>query len=108
VLITLGVVLQSTALQKGFWNALVFVVTVFALHRLVALLCARSSFFRHLVRGKPRQLIVNGQILERSLIEEGISHAELKAGLRKLGIEDAQQVKVATLEETGHISAVSK
>ena len=41
VLITLGVVLQSTALQDGFWNALVFIVTVFALHRLVAL-CARA------------------------------------------------------------------
>jgi uncharacterized membrane protein YcaP (DUF421 family) len=108
ILITLGVVLQTTALQQGFWNAAVFIVTVFVLHRLVALLCARSSFFRHLIRGKPRQLIRDGQVLEQSLLEEGISHAELKAGLRKLGIEDIQQVKTATLEETGHISAVTK
>ena len=40
VLITLGVVLQSTALQAGTWNAIVFVITVFALHRMLALLCA--------------------------------------------------------------------
>src|SRR5262245_22357231 len=46
VLITLGVVLQTAALQRGTANALVFVVTVFALHRLTALLCARSRSIR--------------------------------------------------------------
>lgn len=106
VLITLGVVLQSTALQKGMSNAIVFVVTVFTLHRLVALLCARSSMIRHLIRGKPRVLIRNGEILEQALLDEGISRAELLAGLRKLGYEGAETVKLATLEETGHISAV--
>jgi uncharacterized membrane protein YcaP (DUF421 family) len=106
VLITLGVVLQSTALEKGLANAVVFVLTVFTLHRLVALLCARSSMVRHLIRGKPRVLIREGEILEQALLDEGISRAELLAGLRKLGYESAETVKLATLEETGHISAV--
>ena len=35
-----------------------------------------------------------------------MSRAELLAGLRKLGYEGAEEVKLATLEETGHISAV--
>jgi uncharacterized membrane protein YcaP (DUF421 family) len=107
VLITLGVVMQTTALQPGPWNALVFVVTVFSLHRGLALLCARSSGLRRLIRGAPRALIRDGQIIERALAEEGISRAELLAGLRKLGYENPEQVKLATLEETGHISAVS-
>jgi uncharacterized membrane protein YcaP (DUF421 family) len=106
VLITLGVVLQSSALQKGMANALVFVLTVFTLHRLLALLCARSSLVRHLIRGKPRALIRNGEILDEALAAEGISRAELLAGLRKLGHESPETVKLATLEETGHISAV--
>ena len=106
VLITLGVVIQSTALQDGLPNAIVFVVTVFGLHHLLALLCARSSFIRHLVRGKPRVLVRDGQILDQALSDEGISRAELLAGLRKLGHESADKVKLATLEETGHISAV--
>ena len=106
ILITLGVVLQTTALQEGTWNAVIFVVTVFALHRLVALLCARSSVMRHLVRGKPKVLIRNGRIIDQALAEEGISRAELLAGLRKLGHENPDTVKVAMLEETGHISAV--
>jgi uncharacterized membrane protein YcaP (DUF421 family) len=107
VLITLGVVLQSSALQKGMANAIVFVLTVFTLHRLLALLCARSSLVRHLIRGKPRVLVRNGEIIDEALVAEGISRAELLAGLRKLGYESPETVKLATLEETGHISAVS-
>lgn len=108
VLIALGVVLQSAALQKGTWNAIVFVVTVFALHRSIAVLCARFPVVRHLIRGKPRVLIRNGQIVEQALMDEGISHAELLAGLRKLGYDDPATVKLAMIEETGHISAVSE
>ena len=45
--------------------------------------------------------------MEQALVDDGISHAELLAGLRKLGYESPATVKLATLEETGHISAVS-
>jgi uncharacterized membrane protein YcaP (DUF421 family) len=108
VLITLGVVMQSTALQQGFWNALVFVVTVFTLHRANAALCAHSTWARHAIRGKPRPLIRDGRIIERALALEGVTHAELLAGLRKLGYERPEAVKLAMLEETGHISAVGR
>jgi uncharacterized membrane protein YcaP (DUF421 family) len=106
VLITLGVVLQSTALQPGMGNALVFVATVFCAHRLMAMLCARHAGLRHLVRGKPRVIIRNGTVIDRALEEEDMGNAELLAGLRKLGIDSPDKVKLATLEETGHISAV--
>jgi uncharacterized membrane protein YcaP (DUF421 family) len=106
VLITLGVVLQSAALQEGPWNAMVFVMTVFVFHRALAALCTRFTTLRHLVRGKPRVLIRDGEVIEEALREENLSHAELRAGLRKLGCEDAAQIKLATLEETGHISVV--
>ena len=106
VLITLGVVIQSTALQEGWANAVVFVVTVFALHRGLAALGARSAFVRHLVRGKPRVLVQDGRIIERALMRESMSREELLAGLRKLGHESEKDVKLAVLEETGHVSAV--
>src|SRR5687767_3985219 len=72
VLITLGVVLQSAALAEGTANAVAFVLTVFVLHRLNAWLCARSTRIRHLIRGKPRPLIRDGQIIEKALALEGI------------------------------------
>jgi uncharacterized membrane protein YcaP (DUF421 family) len=108
VLITLGVVIQTAALQRGAANALVFVISVFALHRLTALLCARSRTIRHFIRGKPRPLIRDGQVIEGALALEGITRAELLAGLRKLGFERPDDVKLAVLEETGHISAVAR
>jgi len=108
VLISLGVVMQSAALAEGAANAAVFVVTVFALHRLNAWLCARSSAIRHLLRGKPRPLIRDGEVIEGALELEGVTHGELLAGLRKLGYERVDDVRLAVLEETGHISAVGR
>lgn len=107
VLITLGVVLQTTALQEGTWNAAVFVGTVFVVHRSLALLCARHRWIRHLVRGKPRVLVRDGRIVDAALDREGISRDELMAGLRKLGHDSPDAVRLATLEETGHISAIA-
>lgn len=108
ILISLGVVIQGAALQRGTANAAVFVVTVFALHRLTAALCARSRAIRHFVRGKPRPLIRDGHVIERALELEGVTRSELLAGLRKLGYERPDDVKLAVLEETGHISAVAR
>ena len=108
ILIALGVVMQSAALAEGAANAATFVVTVFALHRLNAWLCARSTRIRHLLRGKPRPLIRDGQVIERALELEGVTHGELLAGLRKLGYARVEDVRLAVLEETGHISALGR
>jgi uncharacterized membrane protein YcaP (DUF421 family) len=107
VLITLAVVLQQTVLREGTANALLFVVTVFILHRGLALWCARSRPVRRLLRGAPRPLVRDGQVSYEALEDEGLSYDELLAGLRKLGYEGPQGIRLATLEETGHISAVS-
>jgi uncharacterized membrane protein YcaP (DUF421 family) len=106
VLIALGVVMQSAALAEGAANAAVFVATVFALHRLNAWLCGSSRRIRHLIRGKPRLLIRDGHVIEKALELEGVTHAELLAGLRKLGFARVDDVRLAVLEETGHISAL--
>ncbi len=108
VLIAMGVVLQTAALSPGPANAIVFVVTVFACHKLLTWGCARFDLLRHVVRGKPRVLVRDGCIDSDALQSEGIGQAELLAGLRKLGHADVEDVALATLEETGHISAVAQ
>ena len=107
VLIALGVVLQQTMLREGKLNAAIFIATVFVTHRGLAQWCARSKRIRRLVRGAPRPLIRNGQVAYDALEDEGLSYEELLAGLRKLGYEDPAKIRLATLEETGHISAVA-
>jgi uncharacterized membrane protein YcaP (DUF421 family) len=108
VLITLGVVLQQTVLREGTANALIFVATVFAIHRGLAIWCARSPRVRRLLRGAPRPLVRNGRVSYEALEDEGLSYDDLLAGLRKLGHEGTEHIRLATLEETGHISAVAE
>jgi len=107
ILISISVVLQTTALREGVLNAIVFVATVFSAHQLLAMACARSTRIRRLVRNCPRPLIQHGQVDHEALQREGLSYEELLAGLRKLGYSSPEGIQTATLEETGHISAIA-
>ncbi len=106
ILIALSVAIQQVTLLQGRQNAIVFFVTVFASHRVQSYLATKYPAFRELVRGRPAKLIEDGEIQTEILAEEGLVVEELEAGLRKLGIENVSEVKIAHLEETGHISAV--
>ena len=106
ILITISVVLQTTALRQGVLNALLFISTVFSAHQLLAAVCARSPGIRRIVRSCPRPLIRNACVDYEALASEGLSYEELLAGLRKLGYSSPEGIRSATLEETGHISAI--
>ena len=107
VLITLAVVIQSTALDEGWaQRGRVRRYGVCGTSRSWPLWCAHSTWVRHLVRGKPSVLVRDGRVIEQALNREGVSREELQAGLRKLGYDSPESVKLAVLEETGHISAV--
>jgi uncharacterized membrane protein YcaP (DUF421 family) len=108
VLIQMAVVLQTTALAPGMAHAAVFLATVFVAHLGLARACARHEGLRHLVRGAPRRLVAQGAVIESALADEGISRADLEAGLRKLGYDSPEAVEQAVLEETGQISAVAR
>lgn len=108
VLIGLAVVLQGVTLRPGRLNAAVFVLMVFVLHQLTAFLCSRSRRARRLLRGSARPLVRDGRVSYEALAEERMSYEELLAGLRKAGFADPSSVRLATLEETGHISAIPK
>ena len=106
VLIQLAVVLQTAALGEGPARAAVFLLTVLVVHRVTAQACARWPKVRKLLRGEPRPLVTQGMVLDDALAAEGMSREELLAGLRKLGFASPDEVELAVLEETGHISAV--
>ncbi len=107
ILIGLVVATQQAVLLPGTGTAATFVFTVLLAHRAITWLCARNRSLRHLLRGRPRTLVHDGMIVEQALRDEGVSHDELMAGLRKLGFESPEEVKLAMLEETGHVSAIA-
>lgn len=106
VLISLGVTVQSALVGKAPLETAVFVVVVFAFHRGLAAVCRVSPGIRHLVRGRPRALVRDGQVIQSALDAENVSQDELLAGLRRLGFAQPSEVRLAVLEETGHISAI--
>lgn len=108
ILITLGVVLQTAALEEGTANAVIFVLTVFLAHRLLNIGCRRLPRLRALVRGRPRALVREGVVIDAALEHEGVTREELLAGLRKLGYDTPERVSLAILEETGAISAIER
>jgi len=106
VLISLGVTLQSLTLQSGATNTAVFIVTVLSLHIFSARLSQKYPLVRRLLREQPRPLVREGQVMYHVLREEGLTEEELLAALRKMGFASAAGVKLAVLEETGHITAI--
>lgn len=106
VLISLAVVLQQSTLREGPLNAVVFLATVFVAHRGQTLACARWTALRRLLRGAPRPLVRDGQVMWHALEDESMSYEELVAGLRRAGCPEPARVRLAVLEETGHISAI--
>lgn len=106
ILISLGVVLQNLTLVEGHWNSAIFILTVFTLHVGLAKLCQHFPAVRKLMREQPRPLIRQGRILPQALEDEGLTEDELLAALRRMGVDSPKQVRLAVLEETGHISAI--
>jgi uncharacterized membrane protein YcaP (DUF421 family) len=104
--IQMAVVLQTTLLKEGLANALVFLATVFVTHLTVSRASARWPRLRAVIRGAPRPLVRGGVVIEQALADERVTREDLLAGLRKLGFDAPEQVELAVLEETGHISAV--
>ena len=107
VLISLAVILQQMLLNPGRRNAAIFLLTVFTLHRGLSVWSARSKRVRRLLRGAPRPLVRDGRVAFDALADEGLSYEDLLAGLRKLGHAGPEHIQLATLEETGHISAIA-
>lgn len=108
VLITLAVVLQTALLQPGRAQALTFVGVVVLLHVGAGRACRASPAVRRLLRGAPRTLVEGGVVDVSALAAEGLSDADLAAGLRKCGCGAVADVERATLEETGEITVVRR
>ena len=108
VLIQLATVLQRMALGDSPAEGFTFLATVLTCHLGLARLSTGSHVVRKILRGEPQVLVRDGLVLHKALESEGLSRDDLLAGLRKQGYASPADVKLAVLEETGHLSAVPR
>jgi uncharacterized membrane protein YcaP (DUF421 family) len=110
VLLVISNVLQNAMIgaDNSIGGGLIGAATVFLLNSVVARITFRSRKAELLVESPPRILIHNGKILQENLSSELVTRRELSAALRKHGLEAADQVKLAVLEDDGSISIIPR
>jgi uncharacterized membrane protein YcaP (DUF421 family) len=61
---------------------------------------------RPILQRSPLPLITDGKLVRRNMHREFITEEELKSQLRKQGVDDVKEVKLASMEADGHLSVV--
>jgi uncharacterized membrane protein YcaP (DUF421 family) len=107
------VLLVANALQpamtgpdQSLTGGVIIIITIFALNRLVAEARLRIPLVRRLLEFEPTVIGREGRWLKDELEEQGIDVDDVDAALREHGLERADQMKLAVLEEDGSISIV--
>jgi uncharacterized membrane protein YcaP (DUF421 family) len=95
---------QNSTLAGG----IVAAITLLTLDKLLNVVTGRVPRVRKLLEGEPQELIRDGVILEDALRKEGIDDDDLAAALRRQGVLDPSEVRLAVLETGGSISVVAK
>ena len=89
-------------------GGIVAAVTLLTLDKLLNVVTERVPRVRKLLEGESQVLIRDGVVLEDALRKEGIDDDDLAAGLRRQGVLDPWEVRLAVLETDGSISVVAK
>lgn len=112
--VLLGIVFGSVV-SRAITGSAPFVPTLVAglvlvvVHRLFAVIAFRSHPFGRLIKGQPRVLVRDGEILADALRASYISERDLRAALlSEARVEELGEVKEARLERSGAISVLKR
>lgn len=92
--------------DASFTNAVVQIITVAALHYLIALAKHKSPKFGLLVDGTPLVLLAKGQWQLNSMQGMRIADDDVMASARDKGVNDLSEIEYAILERNGEISII--
>ena len=94
----------DNSLVGGLWLASILIFMSW----LISLLTFRSRKFSMLFEGTPTLLIHKGEVIEKNLTKERITHNELRSMLRRQGIQLTSDIQTAILEADGALSITHK
>jgi len=89
-------------------GAVVGAVTLFAVDGALAYVLFRQVRLRRLVEGTPTVLIERGDVIEKALRQEELTHEDLLAALQSSGAATFDEVERASLEPSGKVVFVPK
>ena len=93
---------KSTALAEGATAFLVLVL----LQLMITFLSVRSKKFSHLVKAEPRLLLLDGQFLDKALLDERVTRGEVRSAARSHGAASLSQIHAIILETDGSLSVI--
>src|SRR5262245_16569378 len=110
VLLIISNVVQNAIIgpDNSLGGGLLGAGVVFLANYVVVELTFRSKRARRLLEATPTLLVHNGRILHQNLTRERVTLDDLNAALRRSGVTDVEQVRVAVLEENGAISVIPR
>ena len=110
LVVLLGNAVQNALLgqDSSVGGGLVLAATLLLLNWLVGLVSARSARMEALVEGVPVLLARDGQVYKDVLRRELISRADFDKAMREAGVEDIEDIRMAVLENNGHITLVTR
>ena len=85
-------------------SAVVVFTVVMLCYKFITRLSDRNATVRHKIEGVPVYVIEDGCILTRNFKDEDLGKDELFSDLRRAGIEQLGQIRVAILEPSGVVS----
>jgi uncharacterized membrane protein YcaP (DUF421 family) len=92
--------------DKSLTSGFLAVGTLLGLNVLVSWLSFRSRRFAAVVRGRPTKLVSEGRPVEEALRRSRLTVEEIRARLRRYGIDRLESVDSAWLESDGTITFV--
>jgi uncharacterized membrane protein YcaP (DUF421 family) len=110
LLVVLGDLVQQgiTQSDESVTGTLIVISTVTLLSIAVSWISFRSSKVRLATEGEPIILVQDGQIIERNLRRERLSHGDVEEEARKQQITSLEDVRWAILEKDGTIGFIPK
>ena len=92
----------------SFVNTIVIVIVIYGLHYLISYIAVKNRFFAKVIMGKSVPLISGGKILRHNMAKAFFPLELLLSDMRNIDAANINEVEVAILETSGHVSVLKK
>ncbi len=106
IIIGEAVAIGIEEIDKPIWNAVISIITLGALQFGLTWLNTKWRTGEKVSQGVATVLVRDGKMLMKAMGKEHMSKADLTIALREQGYEKLEDVRIARIEPTGHLSVL--